>query len=99
MWNVRSSKAQGNRISEQCQEAGEICFVPSGPLEFAAQGAFRSLFLHSVQRHVAENGQIMRPVPQSGPVLVLVHCDIEAPVQAILDTPVRSSDVVQARGR
>ena len=29
-------RAQGNRISEQCQEAGEICFVPSGPLEFAA---------------------------------------------------------------
>ena len=30
------SGIQGNRISEQCQEAGEICFVPSGPLEFAA---------------------------------------------------------------
>src|SRR4051794_31851770 len=27
---------QGNRISEERQEAGEIGLVPSGPLEFAA---------------------------------------------------------------
>jgi di/tricarboxylate transporter len=30
---------QGNRISEQCQEPGEIGVVPAGSLEFASQGA------------------------------------------------------------
>jgi hypothetical protein len=34
--DLKNTQGQGNRISEQCQEAGEICFVPSGPLEFAA---------------------------------------------------------------
>jgi inorganic phosphate transporter, PiT family len=32
-------KGQGNRISEQCQEPGEIGVVPAGSLEFASQGA------------------------------------------------------------
>src|SRR5208283_3422306 len=72
--------AQGNRISKQGQELGEICVVPSGAFEFAAKGSFGGILLHHVQRHVSQHREVVWPVAQSAPVLILVHDDIEPPV-------------------
>src|SRR5208337_5665384 len=71
---------QGNRISKQGQELGEICVVPSGAFEFAAQGSFGAILLHHVQRQVSQHREVVWPVVQSAPVLILVHYDIEPPV-------------------
>src|SRR5208283_584010 len=71
---------QGNRISKQGQELGEICVVPSGAFEFAAKGSFGGILLHHVQRHVSQHREVVWPVAQSAPVLILVHDDIEPPV-------------------
>src|SRR4051812_34140440 len=60
---------QGNRTSKQCQKLDQIGIVPTGSLELAAQGAFGCILLHGVQRHVAEDGQVVRAVAQSGSVL------------------------------
>ena len=87
---------QGNRISKQCQELGEIGIVPSGLLELAAQGAFGGVFLHDVQRHVSQDRQIVWSVAQSAPVLIFIHDDIEPPVQSVFDPPVLAGDLVEA---
>src|SRR5271165_4384777 len=71
---------QGNRISKQSQELGEICVIPSGAFELAAQGSFGGILLHHVQRHVSQHREVVWPVVQSAPVLILVHYDIEPPV-------------------
>jgi len=44
------------------------------------------------------NGEIVRAVSQSAPVLILVHYDIEPPVQAVFDAPMRANDLVEAFG-
>jgi hypothetical protein len=43
---------QGKRISKHLQESVQEAVIPSGAFEFAAQGAFRALFLHGVEDHV-----------------------------------------------
>src|SRR5271165_2380377 len=78
--NSANGSAQGNRISKQGQELGEICVIPSGAFEFAAQGSFGGILLHHVQRHVSQHREVVWPVVQSAPVLILVHYDIEPPV-------------------
>jgi hypothetical protein len=45
---------------------------------------------------VAENGEIVGCVSQTAPVLILVHDDIEPPMQPILDAPMGANDLVEA---
>src|SRR5271166_751174 len=71
---------QGNRTSEQCEKPGEVGFIPSGAHELGAQGSFCGVLLHDVQRHVAQHGEIVRAVVETGSVLILVHDDIQPPV-------------------
>ena len=42
---------------------------------------------------------IVGTVSQTAPVLILVHDDIEPPVQPIFDAPMRANDFVEAFGR
>ena len=76
---------QGDRIAKQSQEAGEVGFVPTGSLDLSAERAFLTVFLHDVQDHVAGNGEMLGAVTQPASVLILVHGDVEPPVQAIFD--------------
>ena len=48
---------------------------------------------------MAENREIVGSVFQTTPVLILVHDDIEPPVQPIFDAPMRANDFVEAFGR
>jgi hypothetical protein len=50
-------------------------------------------------RRMAENREVFGTVAQPGPVLILVHHDIEPPVQLVFDTPVGSDDLIQSFGR
>ena len=56
---------QGDRISKQGQEPGEVGFVPTGALELSPERAFLAVFLHDVQDHVAENGEIVGTISQA----------------------------------
>ena len=87
---------QGNRISEGSEEFGEIGIVPTGPLELAAQRGLRAILLHDVEGHVSQDRKIAWPFAQSGPVLILVHRDIQPPVQPVFHTPVLADDLVEA---
>src|SRR5271166_502933 len=77
---VSAAEPQGNRTSEQCEKPGEVGFIPSGAHELGAQGSFCGVLLHDVQRHVAQHGEIVRAVVETGSVLILVHDDIQPPV-------------------
>src|SRR5271166_5525683 len=90
---------QGNRTSKLREQFGEKCVVPSGVLDLSAQRALRSFFLHCVQRHVAQDRQIFGTVTETGAVLILVHDDVEAPMQAVLHAPMFARNLVQAFGR
>jgi hypothetical protein len=48
---------------------------------------------------MSQNREVMLAVSRPGPVLVLVHDDIEPPVQRVLDTPVCAGDLVEVLGR
>jgi hypothetical protein len=48
---------------------------------------------------VAENGEIVGSVSQTAPFLILVHDDVEPPVQPIFDALMRANDLVEAFGR
>ena len=52
--------------------------------------------LHDVDRHVAQDREIVGSVAQPGPVLILVHDDIQPPVQPVFDAPVLTDDLVEA---
>ena len=54
---------------------------------------------HDVERHVAEHGQIMRPVVHAVSSGVFVHGHVEAPVQTVLDAPMAAHDFAAAFGR
>jgi len=90
---------QGNRISEWFQEPGEVTVVSACAHELATQRSFGGVLLHDVQRHVAQHGQIVWAVVETGSVLILVHGDIKPPMQSVFDTPVETDDLIAALGR
>ena len=89
---------QGDCISKQGQVPGEVGFVQLARLNLPRSDLFAAL-LHDVDGHVAENGDIVGTVSQMAAVLILVHDDIEPPVQAMFDAPMRADDFVEAFGR
>ncbi len=72
--------------------------MPAGALDLAPKRSFFAVSLHDVEGHVAENGEIVGSVSQPAPVLILVHDDVEQPVQRIFDAPMRTNDFVEAFG-
>jgi len=90
---------QGNRISEQRQQAGEIGVIPAGSLELSTQRSLCAILLHDVQRHMSQHGEVVRSVIGTVSGLVLVHHHVEPPVQAALDVPVRADHRVEPLGR
>jgi len=54
-----ANRRQGNRISKQSQELGEIGIVPAGALELAVQGAFGGVLLHDVQCDVPQHRDVV----------------------------------------
>ena len=88
-----ANRRQGNRISKQSQELGEIGIVPAGALELAVQGAFGGFLLHAVQCDVPQHREVVWAVAQSVPVRVSIHHDIEPPVQPVFDPPVLADDL------
>src|SRR5882762_3665874 len=44
---------------------------------------------------MAEYGEVLGAISQSGSVLILIHHHIESPVQLVFDSPVGSNDLIQ----
>lgn len=44
---------------------------------------------------MSQDGKIPRAVAPAGPVLILIHHDIEPPVQPVFNPPMLASDVVE----
>ena len=62
-------------MSEQGGEACEANFVPHGAFERPSQQSPGHVFLHDVEQHVAQDGDILQAVAQSGPGLIFVYGD------------------------
>src|SRR5271166_5437246 len=87
---------QGNRISKQGQQLGQVAIIPTGAHEFSAQRPFGSFLLNDVQRHMSQDRKIVRTVTYACPNLVFVHDDIQTPVQPVLHPPMRAHDFIEA---
>src|SRR4051794_20774218 len=90
---------QGNRISDLGEDFGEICVLPSRPLDLDAQGALGRLLANEIEGHVTEDSEVVGAIIQAISGIVFVHDDVEAPVQAVFDRPVRAGDMAEALGR
>ena len=55
--------------------------------------------LHQVERHMAQDGEIVCAVIVAISRLVLVHDGVENPVEPVFDTPMRTSDLTKPFGR
>src|SRR3954451_12436210 len=49
---------QGNRISDLGEDFGEICVLPSRPLDLDAQGALGRLLANEIEGHVTEDSEV-----------------------------------------
>ena len=90
---------QGYRTSNLSEDFGEECVLPSGPLDLDAQGALGRLLADEIEGHVAEDGEVVGAVVEAIAGVVLVHDDVEAPVQGVLDRPMRAGDLAEPLGR
>jgi hypothetical protein len=78
----RLPRARAIAFQKAGQQRGKVSFIPAGSLD-PPERSFFGVLLHDVQGHVAENGKIVGSVSQTTPVLILVHDDVEPPVQRL----------------
>ena len=63
--------------------------IPPGPEPLALDASLRGgLLLEEVERELADGGEILCGVALAGAGVVFTECDIEDPVELILDAPV-----------
>jgi hypothetical protein len=68
-------------------------------VEFAAQPHPRPIRLHQVERHMAQDGEVVRAVIVAISRLVLVHDGVENSVKPVFDTAMQTCDLAKAFGR
>ena len=83
---------------ELCEEAGEEGVVPAGSLDLAFHRSLGAFELGEVERDAAQQGDVLRSMIQAISGLVLIHGDVEDPMQSILDAPMSTHDLAEAVG-
>ena len=78
------------------QQLYQEVVAPGGKIEFAAERDLRAVVMHQVQGHMAQNREVIGAVVAAASDLVFVHHDIQDPMQAVLDAPMRAGDLAQA---
>src|SRR5262249_9425017 len=89
---------QGNRISKLSDKLGQICVIPACELELSTQGRLGVVLSHDVESHVAQDGEIVGSVVEAISGLILIHNDVEAPMESIFDAPMGTHDIGEALG-
>src|SRR5438552_7122821 len=81
------------------EELGEIFGLPRGQVEFAPQRNLGPVPLHQIKSHMPQNSEIIRAVAHTASNLILVHNNIEDPVESVLDAPMRANRPAETLGR
>jgi hypothetical protein len=68
-------------------------------VEFPAQRHPKPIPLHQVERHTAQDGEVVGAVIVAISRLVLVQERVENRVKPVFDTPMRTSDLTRGFGR
>ena len=76
---------RGDRISSGCEKVRELGFASIVASHFAYE--------------VSEDGEVLRSVAEAVSGLVLVHIDVELPMQGVFDIPAAEYDVEKTLGR
>jgi hypothetical protein len=71
----------------------EIGVVPSGALDFAAQGRAIGMGAVDVECELAQDGEVFGSIVLSGTVRILGEVDVERPMEPVLDAPVTACDL------
>ena len=81
-------------------EVEEEVFVPTGSEQFSPhRGLGVGVRVGDIEGQSAQDGEVCRGVVLAVAGEVFVECDVERPVQAVLDAPMVAHDVEQALGR
>ncbi len=76
----------------------EEVIAPSGAQDFVLERHLGGVCLKHVEGRLSQDGKVLGAMAQEGPRLVLTECDVEAPMQVVLDGPVSAGDASQAFG-
>src|SRR5215467_7607920 len=76
---------QGNRISKLSDKLGQVFVIPACELELSTQGRLGVVLSHDIESHVAQDGEIVGSIVEAISGLILVHNDVEAPMEPIFD--------------
>ena len=90
--------AQGNRISKLSQQVCEEGVVPSCAFDFSSVRDFGFFGVENVEGHVAQDGEIVGSVVEAVSGLILVHGDVQHPMEAVLDGPMGARDLPETFG-
>ena len=88
----------GNRILLETQYVFEICRVPASLQPLAMGADAGGLLLEEVDSDVAQPGTVFSAMSFAHPAFIFTEADVEHPMKAVLDAPVRPN-VPQHRRR
>src|SRR5690349_5546022 len=80
-------------LSHMTERTHEIGVVPSGALDFAAQGGAIGMSSVDVERQLAQDREVLGSVVFAGAVAILGEVHVERPVEPVLDAPVTACDL------
>src|SRR5262249_10135855 len=89
---------QGNRISKLSDKLGQVFVIPACELELSTQGRLGVVLSHDIESHVAQDGEIVGSIVEAISGLILVHNDVEAPMEPIFDAPMGTHYIREALG-
>src|SRR3954447_26335876 len=78
---------QGNRISDLGEELCEVSVLPTGPFDFDTQGTLGGFLGQEIKGHMAQDGEVMWAVIAAVSGIVLIHNDVQDPMQVVFDRP------------
>src|SRR3954454_18215009 len=85
-------------LSELGKESGEEEVVPCGAFELALHRALGGFGLGEVEGEAAQEGEVLGATVLAVPGPILIHGDVEHPMQPVLDAPVGARDLGEALG-
>src|SRR3990172_6907504 len=79
-------------LSHMSKELEEELFAPSSELHFSGGGAFIRMRIKDIQRHPADERQVLRRMVLAASGVVFMEHHIEWPMQVVFHTPMLPND-------
>ena len=90
LWLAAIVRSGASLAQEWGQEPEQVRLIPSGGLALALDPDLQArILLQEIQRQAAQNGEVLRTMVDAHPAVILPEGNVQHPVEAVLDLPVR----------